>query len=54
VPLLLHDPWAARQRPWPVCSVLQNFHHQNPTNPLLDILLRPIYPSSIAQNRMST
>jgi osmotically inducible protein OsmC len=34
--------------------VLKNFHHQDPSNPLLDILLRSIYPSSIAQNRISS
>jgi lipoyl-dependent peroxiredoxin len=33
--------------------VFKNFYHQNPSNPLLDILLRSIYPSSIAQNRIS-
>src|ERR1700730_58771 len=53
VPLLLHDPWTARQRPRPVCRVFKNFYHQNPSTPLLDILLRSIYPSSIARNRIS-
>jgi osmotically inducible protein OsmC len=54
VPLLLHDPWTARQRPRAMRRVLKNFHHQDPSNPLLDILLRSIYPSSIAQNRISS
>ena len=34
VPLLLHDPQTARQRPRPVGRVLKNFYHQNPSNPV--------------------